>query len=143
MKKIFTIIAIIAASFTATAQKTEAVKGDYSKYFKIDSFWIDYNQNGDPDDGEIYRTNEKTEVSLTFRYKDYGSAGNTMRIELVLKNKETGNRSILRGSISDILFLKIEKGFAVYNKQFGESLIAVMTDEEGTTAFIFNPAIFE
>lgn len=139
MKQLLTFVLFVLVSLSASAQTK--VTSDYSKYYVLDYIWIDYNQNEDIDAGEQYKASGNAYSTLSFSYKDYGSAGN--RIKINMRVKKGGKDETFTASCEDIILLKLEHGFGVYDGAFKECWFSVIKLEGKTHALIFNPAIFE
>lgn len=85
MKQLLTFALFVLVSLSASAQTR--IDYDYSKYFIADYVWIDYNQNEDIDAGEQYKTSgNNASCTVSFSYKDFGSAGNRIKINMIVKN---------------------------------------------------------
>ena len=140
MKQLLTFALFVLVSLSASAQKR--IDYDYSKYFIADYVWIDYNQNEDIDAGEQYKTSgNNASCTVSFSYKDFGSAGN--RIKIVMTVKNNGKTTTFRANCEDIVLLKLKNGFGVYNKEFDECWFSVIKLDGKVHALVFNLAIFE
>lgn len=140
MKQLLTFVLFVLLSLSASAQKR--IDYDYSKYFIADYVWIDYNQNEDIDTGEQYKTSGgKASCTVSFTYKDFGSAGNRIKINMTVKNN--GKATTFRANCEDIVLLKLENGFGIYNKDFDECWFSIIKLDGKVHALVFNPAIFE
>lgn len=140
MKQLLTFVLFALVSLSANAQKR--IDYDYSKYFIADYVWIDYNQNEDIDAGEQYKTSgNNASCTVSFSYKDFGSAGN--RIKIVMTVKNNGKTTTFRANCEDIVLLKLKNGFGVYNKEFDECWFSVIKLDGKVHAVVFNLAIFE
>lgn len=140
MKQLLTFALFVLLSLSASAQKR--IDYDYSKYFISDYVWIDYNQNEDIDAGEQYKTSGgKASCTVSFSYKDFGSAGNRIKINMTVKNN--GKTTTFRANCEDIVLLKLKNGFGVYNKEFDECWFSIIKLDGKVHALVFNLAIFE
>ena len=140
MKQLLTFALFVLLSLSASAQKR--IDYDYSKYFISDYVWIDYNQNEDIDAGEQYKTSGgKASCTVSFSYKDFGSAGNRIKINMTVKNN--GKTTTFRANCEDIVLLKLKNGFGVYNKELDECWFSIIRLDGNVHALVFNPAIFE
>lgn len=140
MKQLLTFVLFMLVSLSASAQKR--IDYDYSKYFIADYVWIDYNQNEDIDAGEQYKTSgNNASCTVSFSYKDFGSAGNRIKINMTVKNN--GKATTFRANCEDIILLKLENGFGVYNKELDECWFSVIKLDGKVHALVFNLAIFE
>lgn len=138
MKQILTLTLLVIASLTSNAQKR--IESDYSKSFIIDYIWNDYNLNGELDAGEQYKVGD-AEATVTLIYKEFGSAGNTIKIKLYIKNGS--KEKMFVANCEDVVFLKLEHGYGIYNNEFNECLFSVVNVDGKNHALLFNPAIFE
>lgn len=140
MKQLLTFVLFVLVSLSASAQKR--IDYDYSKYFIADYVWIDYNQNEDIDAGEQYKTSGgKASCTVSFSYKDFGSAGN--RIKIVMRVKNGSKNDVFTANCEDVVLLKLENGFGIYNKDFDECWFSIIKMDGNVHALVFNPAIFE
>ena len=140
MKQLLTFVLLVLVSLSASAQKR--IDYDYSKYFIADYVWIDYNQNEDIDAGEQYKTSgNNASCTVSFSYKDFGSAGNRIKVNMTVKNN--GKLTTFRANCEDIILLKLKNGFGVYNKEFDECWFSIIKMDGNVHALVFNPAIFE
>lgn len=140
MKQLLTFVLFVLLSLSASAQKR--IDYDYSKYFISDYVWIDYNQNEDIDKGEQYKTSGgNASCTVSFNYRDYGDYGN--RIKIVMRVKNNGKATTFRANCEDIILLKLENGFGVYNKELDECWFSIIKMDGNVHALVFNPAIFE
>lgn len=103
MKRIIFIAALLIAAATgARAQEDDnlrVVDFDYRKYFDIDLFWYDADQDGTVDRGETCEAGDGSTMSAYLDHRYFGKAGNITFLEIVMKNTETGESMVLRGSI--------------------------------------------
>lgn len=140
MKQLLTFVLFVLVSLSASAQTR--IDYDYSKYFIADYVWIDYNQNEDIDEGEQYKTSgNNASCTVSFNYKDFGSAGNRIKINMTVKNN--GKTTTFRANCEDIILLKLKNGFGVYNKELDECWFSIIKMDGNVHALVFNPAIFE
>ena len=140
MKQLLTFVLFVLVSLSASAQKR--IDYDYSKYFIADYVWIDYNQNEGIDAGEQYKTSgNNASCTVSFSYKDFGSAGN--RIKIVMTVKNNGKTTTFRANCEDIVLLKLKNGFGVYNKEIDECWFFIIKLDGKVHALVFNLAIFE
>lgn len=142
MKKILiTIIVAFAASLCGDA-KTTVIDFDYKKSWPVDNVWLDWNQNGEPDEGEAYLI----EGTVSLDYKDFKTAGNILVISLRAESSE-GKSLTYTARLSDITFAYTTSsdGHPTYfalNKLM-EIEIGLAIENGKASVLVFNPAILE
>ena len=136
------IVMLFVVNYKCNAQTTK-IDFDYSKLFDVEHIFLDYNgnQEADLDNGEIIATDEKTKITLGLVYKDFGSAGNILNIEIKFENKDTKKGFSIKGNFEDIDFGHVKDNdsisYLVHNK-LGEVEFAVLVQNKRTTVAIFN-----
>ena len=149
MKRIIIIVALLIAAATgARAQEKDNLKiidFDYRRYFDIDYFLYDINQDGIADDNEIFMAGDGA-ISAYIDHSYYGDAGNITTLEVVVKKGNTG--MVLRGSIDHSRLSTYDKDAGTYY-QCGDSLnetafVIVRGDKVGqkNILMIFNIGAF-
>ena len=149
MKRIIIIAALfIAAATGARAQENDNLKVidfDYRRYFDIDYFLYDINQDGIADDNEIFMAGDGA-ITAYIDHKYFGNAGNITTLEVVVKKGNTG--MVLRGSIDHSRLSTYDKDAGTYY-QCGDSLnetafVIVRGDKVGqkNILMIFNIGAF-
>lgn len=141
-KTIITIVLAIFATICASAQERTRIDFDYRKMFNVDILWLDTNLNGKADDDEISKTTGG--CFAAFDYRDFDTAGSTLRLEAVLQNE---NKKLeLVGMIDDaILYLKKdekETSYTAYNK-LGETQFIILKEDGQTYLLVVNPVILK
>lgn len=115
MKRIIIIAALLIAAATgARAQEKDNLKiidFDYKRYFDIDAFWYDADQDGKTDDGEIFVPGEG-KITAYIDHSYYGDAGNITTLEVVVKKGTAG--MVLRGSIDHGRLVTYDKDNGTY-----------------------------
>lgn len=123
MKRIIFIAAFLIAAFTgASAQENDnltVIDFDYKRYFNLDFFLYDLNQNGKADDNEMFMAGDGVTLTAYIDHRYYGEAGNVTRLEVVIKNGDNG--MMLRGSIDHSRLVTYDKDNGTYY-QCGDKL---------------------
>lgn len=149
MKRIIFIAALLIAAATgARAQEKDNLKiidFDYRRYFDIDYFLYDINQDGIADDNEIFMAGDGA-ITAYIDHSYYGDAGNITTLEVVVKKGDAG--MVLRGSIDHSRLSTYDKDNGTYY-QCGDSLnetafVIVRGDKVGqkNILMIFNIGAF-
>lgn len=149
MKRIIFIAALfIVAATGARAQENDNLKiidFDYKRYFDIDYFLYDINQDGIADDNEIFMAGDGA-ITAYIDHSYYGDAGNITTLEVVVKKGDAG--MVLRGSIDHSCLSTYDKSIGTYY-QCGDELedvafIVVKGDSIGkeNLLMIFNIGAF-
>ena len=146
------IIIIAACLFMATSgamaqEKTIKVDFDYRKILNPELLWIDTNQDGKADAGEVFSAGNGTVLSVGIDHKDFGSAGNITTVEVTAKNSK--GTVVSKANLSDGRFLiktgTNERNY-IYNDPLGDIVFGVTIYDDGSkpgSMLIFNPAAFE
>lgn len=139
-KTIITTVLAIFATICASAQERTRIDFDYRKMFNVDILWLDTNLNGKADNDEIRQTTGG--CFAAFDYRDFDTAGSTLRLETVLQNE---NKKLeLAGTIDDaVLYLtknEKETSYTAYNK-LGETQFIILNEDGQTYLLVANPAI--
>lgn len=152
MKKIFFILSLFVTVLSVNAQSTK-IDFDYSKIFNVKYLYIDYNGNGEIDEGESYASNENFEIIVTLQYKDFDTAGNLANMEMIFRNKKSGKESRAVCNFEDIDLIREKKKYKENEKndddyyfdyiilnKLGDSEVAIIEKKNITTLGIFNAA---
>lgn len=127
-KKIFLFFTVLLLVSNIKAQSNATkIDFDYSKVFFINYLAIDKNQNGDFEDDEMYECEDKS--SFFIDYKDFGSAGNRIKIKLDLKKGKANGKFI--GNMEDVDFGRFTKDGSTHyfaNDKLGDRLFSVTTN---------------
>lgn len=140
--KIFLLFIMLQLVSNIKAQ-TNATKidFDYSKVFFINYLAIDQNQNGDFEGDEMYECNTKS--SFFIDYKDFGNAGNRIKIKLDLKKGKANSKFI--GNMEDVDFRRFTKDGSTHyfaDDKLGDRLFSVtINSEKKNIVVIWNLAI--
>lgn len=136
---LFTMLQLVS-SIKAQSNATK-IDFDYSKVFFINYLAIDKNQNGDFEDDEMYECDTKS--SFFIDYKDFGNAGNRVKIKLDLKNGKANSKFI--GNMEDVYFARFTKDGSTHyyaDDKLGDRLFSVtINSNKENIVVIWNLAI--
>lgn len=140
--KIFLLFITLQLTSNIWAQSNATkIDFDYSKVFFINYLVIDKNQNGDFEEDEMYECD--TRSNFFIEYKDFGNAGNRVKIKLDLKNGKANRKYI--GNMEDVDFGRFTKDGSTHyfaDDKLGDRLFSVTTNnKKENIVVIWNIAI--